>query len=51
MDVFADEMEALLFPDADTGASWPAPASSAEAMRVMELLDKVRASLNLRREF
>jgi len=51
MDVFADEMEALLFPDTDTSASWPAPSTSAEAMRVMELLDKVRASLDLRREY
>jgi predicted dehydrogenase len=51
MDVFADEMEALLFPNADARASWPAPATSAEAMRVMELLDNVRSSLNLRREY
>jgi predicted dehydrogenase len=50
-DVFADEMEALLFPSQDEELAWPRPASSAEAYRVMQLLDEIRKELGLRREF
>jgi predicted dehydrogenase len=51
MDVFVDEMEALLFPASDEMESWPAPSTSSEAMRVMQLLDNIRHGLGLRREF
>jgi len=50
-DVFADEMEALLFPSGDESAQWPKPASSAESLKVMELLDAIRERLGLRRQF
>jgi len=50
-DVFADEMEALLFPSGDEAAQWPKPASSAESLKVMELLDAIRERLGLRRAF
>jgi predicted dehydrogenase len=50
-DVFADEMEALLFPPEDETNLWPRPASSAESLRVMQLLDNIREELGLRREF
>jgi predicted dehydrogenase len=51
MDVFADEMEALLFPTRNAQAAWPKPATAKEAFRVMQLLDDVRGELGLRREF
>ncbi len=51
MDVFADELEALLFPVAAQQDSWPRPATSAEAAKVMQLLDTIRQTLRLRREF
>ena len=50
MDVFADEMESMLFPSDDASA-WPKSATSGEAMRVMELLDRIREKLNLRRRY
>jgi len=48
-DVFTDELEALLFPSEKD--CWPQPAASADALRVMELLDEIRKELGLRREF
>jgi predicted dehydrogenase len=51
MDVFADEMEALLFPSIDEGPAWPRPATAADALKVMELLDGIRLQLGLRRQF
>jgi 1,5-anhydro-D-fructose reductase (1,5-anhydro-D-mannitol-forming) len=51
MDVFADEMESLLFPSEGADASWPRAATSADALRVMQLLDNIREELGLRREF
>jgi predicted dehydrogenase len=52
LDVFADEMEALLFPSANDNPSlWPAPATSAQALNVMDLLDRIREHLSLRRQF
>ena len=50
-DVFADEMEALLFCSGDSDSDWPRPATSREAMHVMELLDDIRQRLGLHREF
>ena len=51
MDVFADEMEAMLYPAAGEQGAWPRSASSADAMRVMELLDAIRQKLDLRRQY
>jgi predicted dehydrogenase len=51
MDVFADEMESLLFASEGADASWPRAATSADALRVMQLLDNIREELGLRREF
>ena len=51
MDVFADEMEALLFPGENEEAAWPRASTAKEALRVMELLDGIREKLKLRREF
>lgn len=50
-DVFVDEMEALLFGPNGSDDSPCKPASSAEALKVMELLDRVRKELGLRREY
>ena len=49
MDVFADEMEALLFSANDQ--IWPKPATATDALRVMQLLDGIREKLNLRRDY
>ncbi|HEY6488824.1 MAG TPA: Gfo/Idh/MocA family oxidoreductase [Terracidiphilus sp.] len=51
MDVFVHETEALLFPPEDQLAQWPAPATTAEALQVMSLLDQIRAQIGLRRNF
>jgi predicted dehydrogenase len=52
MDVFADEMEALLFQSPnDGGAAWPSPATSSEGLNVSDLLDRIRKHLDLRRQF
>jgi predicted dehydrogenase len=51
MDVFVQETEALLFPDEGDQQEWPRPASAAEGLRVMELLDDIRLHLGLRRVF
>ncbi len=51
MDVFADEMESLLFPSDGDEAAWPRSATSAEALTVMQLLDGIRKELALRRVF
>ena len=51
MDVFADEMESLLFPAENEDAAWPRAATSAEALQVMVLLDQIREKLGLRREY
>jgi len=51
MDVFADEMEALLFPAGDEKSQWPKPATATDALHVMQLLDGIREELGLRREF
>lgn len=48
--VLADELDALLFPT-DAADAWPAPATAAEAMVVMQLLDRVREILGLRRRY
>ncbi len=50
-DVFADEMEALLFASDGKTENYCKPATSAEALRVMDLLDRVRKELGLRREY
>lgn len=51
MDVFADEMEALLFPSGSEQDAWPRPATAAEALQGMYLLDAIREKLNLKRSF
>jgi predicted dehydrogenase len=51
MNVFADEMEAMLFPASFNGSPWPAPANAADALKVMQLLDEIRGTLKLRREY
>ena len=51
MDVFADEMESLLFPVESQDAAWPPAANSAEALQVMVLLDQIREKLGLRRDY
>jgi predicted dehydrogenase len=51
MDVFADEMEALLFPENNQQAAWPKPATASDALKVMELLDRIREELSLRRDY
>jgi|GEM_PF-715593 len=51
MDVFADEMESMLFPTPDKPDAAPASATSADALRVMELLHAIRAKLNLRNSY
>jgi len=50
-DVFVDEMEAILFPSENHKDQYCKPASSAEALKVMDLLDGVRKELGLRREY
>jgi predicted dehydrogenase len=50
-DVFVDELEALLFPSDTEKDHYSKPASSADALKVMDLLDRVRKELGLRREF
>lgn len=51
MDVFADEMDALLFPPLLKSDAWPAPATSADALKVVQLLDETRRQLGLRRVY
>jgi len=51
MDVFADEMEAMLFPPENDEGAWPRASTAKEALRVMELLDGIREKLKLRREY
>jgi 1,5-anhydro-D-fructose reductase (1,5-anhydro-D-mannitol-forming) len=51
MSVFADEMEALLFPSDAKDELWPAPVTAADALRVMQLLDEIRRELNLPRDY
>lgn len=52
MDVFADEMDALFFPECrDCPNSWPGPATCTEALQVMQLLDQIRSYLGLQREY
>ncbi|HUO05705.1 MAG TPA: Gfo/Idh/MocA family oxidoreductase [Candidatus Binataceae bacterium] len=51
LDVFAGEMRALLFPESAQGEAWPGPATAREAFAVMELLDRIREGLNLRRNY
>jgi predicted dehydrogenase len=52
MDVFADEMEGLLFGSSDDhAAAWPGPATATEALNVMDLLDRIREHLGIRRQF
>jgi predicted dehydrogenase len=51
-DVFADEMEALFFPPANgDAAAWPGPSTAAHAFKVMDLLDRIREHLLIRRHF
>ena len=49
MDVFVRETEALLFSNEEGLQQWPCPATAAEGLRVMELLDDIRSHLGLRR--
>lgn len=52
MEVFADEMEALLFESHNgQAAAWPSPATSSESLKVTDLLDRIREHLALRRRF
>jgi predicted dehydrogenase len=51
LDVFTTEMRALLFPSASPEDAWPAPCTAHEALEVMELLEKIRGSMGLQREF
>lgn len=51
MDVFVNEMEALLFPSGSEKDQWPKPATSVQSLKVMQLLDGIRAELGLQREF
>jgi predicted dehydrogenase len=51
LDVFAAETRALLFPSTSPEEAWPAPCTAAEALAVMELLDKIRGTLGLQREY
>lgn len=51
MDVFADEMEAMLFPPENDEDAWPRASTAKEALRVMGLLDGIREKLKLRREY
>jgi predicted dehydrogenase len=46
-DSFAAELQALLWPDDGPGREWPAVCSAAEALRVMQLLERVRGELGL----
>lgn len=46
-DSFAAELQALLWPADAPGCGWPAACSAAEALRVMQLLDRVRGELGL----
>jgi predicted dehydrogenase len=51
-DVFADEMEALFFPPASADpAAWPGPSTAADAYKVMDLLDRIREHLHIRRHY
>lgn len=49
MDVFVQETEALLFSNEEGQRQWPRPATAAEGLRVMELLDQIRLHVGLRR--
>ncbi len=46
-DSFAAELQALLWPDDGLGREWPAACSASEALRVMQLLKRVRDELGL----
>jgi hypothetical protein len=50
-DVYLAELEELFFPNANSERTWPGPCTAAEAVRVMELLDYIRARLKLPRHF
>jgi predicted dehydrogenase len=49
LDVFRRETEALLFPD--DKQDWPKIATAQDGYAVMKLLDEIRATLDLRRDF
>ena len=49
-DVFKHETEALLF-GGEGGPDWPRIATAHDALGVMKLLDEIRASLGLRRDY
>ncbi|MGH7815723.1 MAG: Gfo/Idh/MocA family protein [Candidatus Binataceae bacterium] len=51
LQVFADELRALFFPPSSSEDAWPAPCAAREALATMELLDKIREQLGLRRQF
>lgn len=51
LDVFAAETRALLFPPDGGDEAWPQPCTAAEALAVMELLDRIRERLGLPRRF
>jgi predicted dehydrogenase len=51
LDVFKDEMKALLFPDAFAGDLWPPPCTAGKALDAMELLDRIRQQLGLPRRY
>jgi predicted dehydrogenase len=51
LDVFKDEMQALLFPGAFPGDPWPLPCTAGQALDAMEVLDRIRQELSLRRCF
>jgi predicted dehydrogenase len=50
-DVFVEETKALLFPEEEGQQQWPRPATAAEGLRVMQLLDDIRLHLGLRRNY
>jgi hypothetical protein len=51
LDVFRDETTALLFPQAFAGDPWPPPCTASQALRAMDLLDRIREQLGLQRSF
>jgi predicted dehydrogenase len=48
---FIRETQAILFPEDNPNGAWPCAATAAEAYAAMELLDRVRERLGLRRQY
>jgi predicted dehydrogenase len=51
MDVFADEMQSMLFPSLECKTAEPASATANDALHVMELLHAIREKLGLRNSY